>query len=327
MEEQPRAALDEASLATQPVGSVGVSSSRVGAGGSIPITHTVRTRLEVAHEFFHAHARDVLDRRQGLRQDVIDRLTQERRIGVGVRVSEEGGQERHRNHEAEPDVEEKLRVQSLAVRGHCHRWGHLQLTDTRGEDRGFDLALFENEDNLETLWDLCYGRRPLKGEQGPRLWSQAVADWDLEVEAQKVKDRMEQGPDGECPDRASQVVLGEIQFANDDYRYVDLLKLLAARQQIDVDLYVYITATGALQEAIATGTVNFDKMRQAVIAFENLIHVPVWLIGLDVPDGFWELPERRRTRARWRRTWTWPRIHQDDRGAASPRMRDRCIHG
>lgn len=57
---------------------------------------------------------------------------------------------------------------------------------------------------------------------------------------------------------------------------------MAADAAPGVDMYIYITATGTLQNLLSNNTVNYDQVKEILSENEKLIKVPTWLIGLDI---------------------------------------------
>ena len=64
--------------------------------------------------------------------------------------------------------------------------------------------------------------------------------------------------------------------------YRDILKVVQVERDEDVDLLIYITATGNLDKRISTATVNFNKTKKLFEEFKNVLSMPIWLIGIDI---------------------------------------------
>lgn len=148
---------------------------------------------------------------------------------------------------------------------------------------GFDLARYDESANLGRLWSACFGRRPRR--DGAELWERftsrrpGLADLAAEVEGL--------GSEGEdlVVESTTPTILGEIQFGNWGLAYRDVMKLLAATTEIEVDLFVYVTADGDLSRMISSGTVNFERFAKILEDFSSVITVPTWLIGVDFATG------------------------------------------
>jgi hypothetical protein len=148
---------------------------------------------------------------------------------------------------------------------------------------GFDSAQYDEQLNLASLWELCLGRRRLA--DGERVWEANAEPAELAREVRAALDI-----DGRHAfEKQRPTVLGELQFGNWGLLYRDLMRLLAADEQIGIDLFVYITATGRLSTALSSHTVNFEMSKHdGLLSFSNLLRVPTWLIGLDLPPDFWD---------------------------------------
>jgi hypothetical protein len=149
--------------------------------------------------------------------------------------------------------------------------------DSRKE--GFDISAFDASANLAQLWSLCFGQRPRR--DGPALW-RAAKDR-LPVLTQEIEDMATSGRDFQLEKKAP-TVMGDIQFGNWGLAYRDLMRLLDADAQVDVDLYVYITAAPSLRSYLSDGIVDFRIMTDALAQFPRLIRTPIWVIGLGLEE-------------------------------------------
>lgn len=50
----------------------------------------------------------------------------------------------------------------------------------------------------------------------------------------------------------------------------------------EVDLFIYVTATGTLTDSISNSTVNFKKTKGIFEDYKNVLSMPIWLIGIDI---------------------------------------------
>jgi hypothetical protein len=146
---------------------------------------------------------------------------------------------------------------------------------------GFDLAHYDRTANLARLWTVCFGRRPVRDGQG--YWARQIGKRDSWSKA--AHDPIFERPPGD--DLVIQptipTVLGDIQFGNWALAYRDLMRLLDADVQLDVDLYVYITADADLSADLSGGIVTFQGFNAILMQFANLLKVPIWVIGLGRP--------------------------------------------
>ncbi|MBS2970387.1 hypothetical protein J9317_16695 [Metabacillus sp. KIGAM252] len=146
---------------------------------------------------------------------------------------------------------------------------------------GFDFAIYDDHFNILNFWNYCFGRRAI--HNGNDRWTEELnkrIDW-KNIATTNSLDQLPIGTDlvtkKTCP-----IVIGEIQFANWGLLYYDILKAVHIEQFVDIDLLVYVTATGDLASYISTGTVNFNNAKEALEEMKNSIKVPIWLIGIDL---------------------------------------------
>lgn len=149
------------------------------------------------------------------------------------------------------------------------------------KNQGFDFALWDQEYNFMNFRNLCFGRRALSN--GQEHWDKEIlrnANWE-EISRNLEVEKLEKGLDAEL--RKSQpTILGEIQFGNWGLIYRDILKVVQVEKDEDVDLLIYITATGNLNNRISTATVNFKKTKELFEEFKSVLSMPIWLIGVDI---------------------------------------------
>ena len=152
--------------------------------------------------------------------------------------------------------------------------------DYSPKTEGFDFAYYDDRYNLVNFRNLCFGYRPLyNGKKiwetklkGETYWSDLIKDnqWN-NVEGQDIEIK-----------KLIPTVLGEIQFGNWGLVYRDILKVIQIERHIDVDLFIYITATGNLSDAISDSTVSYRKTKSIFEEYKGVLNVPIWLIGLDI---------------------------------------------
>lgn len=147
---------------------------------------------------------------------------------------------------------------------------------------GFDFALIDDEYNIVKLRNLCFGKRPLFN--GEEVWKeQLIKNPYLSILADKMNlTVLPKGIDYEYA-KKTPTVLGEIQFGNWGLGYRDALKVIQIERDEDVDLFVYITATGNLANLISGGTVNYKKTKTNILEqYKDILSMPIWLIGIDI---------------------------------------------
>lgn len=156
--------------------------------------------------------------------------------------------------------------------------------DLDAKVEGFDIAKYDDRSNLGALWTACFGRRPLRN--GEALWQQVRAEPGKTAIADAVAKYPEAVPGRDLRlDRLTPTILGEIQFGNWALAYRDVMKLLAATTETEVDLFVYVVADGALADMISDGTVNFSKFSDILDEFAAVVNVPTLVVGVDFPPG------------------------------------------
>lgn len=146
--------------------------------------------------------------------------------------------------------------------------------------RGFDFSLIDETYNLVNFRNYCYGRRAI--HNGPDKWKEELSkrkDWSY-LSEQLFSDS-EVGLDLKVK-KINPTILGEIQFGNWALAHRDILKVISTQKETDVDLFIYITATGDLSKALSSSTVNFKNMESLLNEFKNVLSMPVWLIGIDL---------------------------------------------
>jgi hypothetical protein len=244
----------------------------------------VGSRLVVSQEHLHHHAVSVLNEHPDLRSRFVDALTGE----IVIEMTE-------RRRRAERYLGVTAQSLNMALKSRFRDAGGWQFEATvqdgvifasaNHETRieGFDIASFGERANLARLWSVCFGRRVLR--EGADLWRRhiylrphlaAIAD---EVDAMGVP-----GQDL-LLDPVEPTVLGEIQFGNWALAHRDIMKLLAAAAETEIDLFVYVAADGRLADMISQGTVSFDKTRDLLMEYSSVVNVPTWLVGIDFADG------------------------------------------
>ncbi|WHY79020.1 BglII/BstYI family type II restriction endonuclease [Neobacillus sp. WH10] len=145
---------------------------------------------------------------------------------------------------------------------------------------GFDFGLFDDLYNLINFRNYCFGRRRI--HDGKKIWQKEITkreDWTELADAYDLES-FEKGVDISYNKRVP-TIMGEVQFGNWGLVYYDLLKTIQIEQTFEIDLFVYITAAGNLSKYISAGTVNFDRTKDALEEFKNILKFPIWVIGVD----------------------------------------------
>jgi hypothetical protein len=152
---------------------------------------------------------------------------------------------------------------------------------TRGSRvEGFDLARYDQEANFARFWSLCHGRRRLF--EGARLYEQELAkrsDW--RTIAGSLRARAVPGEDLVLTERVP-TILGEIQTGNWGLIYRDWFKLLQAKTQRPVDLFIYLVPDGNYAAHLSSGIVTYARALEFVRVEAADITIPTWVVGVDL---------------------------------------------
>lgn len=148
---------------------------------------------------------------------------------------------------------------------------------------GFDFALFDEESNILNFRNYCLGKKAVF--EGTTEWINELdkrADWKRTADRLNLHDTTEDvGIDLPVIKKAP-TVIGEVQFGNWALAYYDMFKVLHLDNLADLDLLIYITATGELNSYLSDGNVNYQNMTDIIAEYSSILKVPIWLIGLDV---------------------------------------------
>lgn len=145
---------------------------------------------------------------------------------------------------------------------------------------GFDFGIYDEVYNLINFRNFCFGRR--SAHNGEFKWNYELMqrkDW-KELASTYDLESYEVGID--LPyNKKTPTIIGEVQFGNWALIYYDILKTIQIEQTFEIDLLIYITAAGDLQNYISDGTVNIMRAESALEEFKNIIKFPIWVIGVD----------------------------------------------
>ena len=147
---------------------------------------------------------------------------------------------------------------------------------------GFDFSLYDEEDDLIRL------RNAFLGDPGRYGGLEALLDQHrkLKLDREELRARIEAiggTPGQDVPhEKRRLTVVGELQFGNWALVKHDLLRLLNCADEVGIDYYIYIAATGRLLRMLSQGVVDFDRATEAVVENRRLLKTPMWVIGLDV---------------------------------------------
>ena len=149
---------------------------------------------------------------------------------------------------------------------------------------GFDFSLYDEDHNWVRIRNNYIGD-PGRFDGKTKLLAinkrvgMNKRDWAKKVSALG-------GSDGQsiASHKTRLTIVGELQFGNWALVKHDLLRLLNSSESLDIDYYIYITATGKLANLLSDGIVTYDKAIGAIDENHRIIKTPLWVIGLDVEE-------------------------------------------
>ena len=186
------------------------------------------------------------------------------------------------------DINKVLRTKMKVVSG-IHEETYVEYgCILHSGEKGFDFSLYDEEYYSIKLRNAFIGNPGMyKGEDALYDLNKRVlksdgktynkSDW-------KKKVTNMGGTPGEniIPKKSRYTMVGEIQFGNWAIVRHDLLRLLNASLDGEIDYYVYITATGNLEEGLSEGIVTYSEVLDLFYENKQLVRMPVWVIGLDI---------------------------------------------
>ncbi len=187
------------------------------------------------------------------------------------------------------DINKKLRAKMSIVNGiHGESCVEYDSILSKGK-KGFDFSLYDEEYYIKRLRNAFIGY--------PGRYN---GDVELNAIYKRVKDSNDKtfkkkdwekkltslgGIAGKNIDTLGKnyyTVVGEIQFGNWALVRHDLIRLLNSERNGEIDFYIYITSTGTLESKLSEGTVTYDNVIEFLNENLQLIHTPMWIIGLDI---------------------------------------------
>lgn len=157
--------------------------------------------------------------------------------------------------------------------------------------KGFDFSLFDEEYNIVRLRNAFVGDPGRFNGETPLLQLNrnvlkpdgttfSRRDWKIKVNSLGGSYGTNIGSQ-----KKRYTVVGEIQFGNWAIVRHDLLRLLNASINGEIDYYVYITATGNLEKKLSSGIVSFEDAVELFKRNSQLIKTPMWVIGIDIDNS------------------------------------------
>lgn len=155
----------------------------------------------------------------------------------------------------------------------------------RSEADRFDIATYDTEEQVQRLWNLCFGEKAL-ADGMPRWESHLDESDDWIAAAESLGLDPEHGEEDIEISKDEPLVLGEIQGGNWGLLYRDLFKLVAASAQSDIDLYVYIVPDKMFSEMISDNTVSYERVVEFLQtrAYRQVLKTPIWVVGVDITN-------------------------------------------
>ncbi|QWH20716.1 hypothetical protein EXW62_27330 (plasmid) [Bacillus mycoides] len=238
--------------------------------------------LYIKNQVFHRHSDLFLEKHNQLKQDV-ESCIQRRLSNLEFKAlkKNESYQKRLGAKSLNASIRSNLRnMTDMKFEVEC-KDGVLYDSPKIGR---FDFALFDSEYNIMNLRNLCFGRRAL--HDGANKWSKELSDrpeWNAIVNKINLPTTTSLGEDIPVIKRKPTVV-GEVQFGNWALGYKDMFRVLKLDETLEVDLLIYIAATGNLEKYLSANIVTFDQIKKTLDEFGSIVKVPIWLIGIDMKD-------------------------------------------
>ena len=154
---------------------------------------------------------------------------------------------------------------------------------------GFDFCLYDEDYYIQKLRNAFVGKPGFYNgkELLKKMYNRVKTkddlfykkkDWETKIEIFNVED----GQNADKFTKNSFTIVGEIQFGNWAIINHDLFRIMKAEKEGEIDLYIYITAAGKLKDMLSTEIVSFDNATNFFRENIQLLHTPIWIIGLDV---------------------------------------------
>lgn len=154
--------------------------------------------------------------------------------------------------------------------------------------KGFDFAVFDEEYNIVKHRNSYIGNPGIYNGEELLLnnYKKIILPNDEKINKRGWKNKIIElgGKTGEniIATKNHYTVVGEIQFGNWALAEHDLLRLLNSSIDGEIDFYIYITATDQLEQKLSSGIVTYDKVINLYNENKQLLHTPIWLIGIDI---------------------------------------------
>lgn len=240
--------------------------------------------LQIAKNYYHHHAREILNANKELQEKMISDLSSSISIIPRLKLTKNIESPGIKAEDLNKQIRNLLKTNSssnLKFEVFEER-GVFYFSSEKSSIGGFDFAYINHEKNLYALRNLCFGE--LQYHDGKSRWDNFLNRNKELKHILSEPEPTEVGKDTYYTKRDSDppLFVGEIQFGNWALAYRDFFKVLKANVQNSIDCLIYIVPTGSLENLLSDGIVTFDKTVKILEEFAKVISVPVWLIGIDI---------------------------------------------
>ncbi len=238
--------------------------------------------LMVKQEHFHHHSDGILTKHLKYRNSILDVLSGPAEIEIIQRKRKDNTYSGFSADSLNAEIRKKLRkINNIKFEVQEHDG----VFYYEGKTGGFDFALIDDVKNLFQLRNLCFGRRSLNN--GIAHWRKEISKneelFSNIISKEEMLDKADFGHDLEYVS-SEPLIVGEIQFGNWALVYRDFFKVLKANTLLNVDVLVYIVATGRLHSGLSDSIVSFKDTCEILEEFKKVVSVPIWVIGIDVNE-------------------------------------------
>lgn len=244
--------------------------------------------LVIRKNYFHHHAYEIIQSNNHIKEFFFKTLNKKIKIipraklskggkiqAKGINANDLNIQIRKLLKNTNSEIELKLEV--------LEEHGVFYFSSEKSAIGGFDFAILNNEANLISLRNLCFGQ--LSYSDADRRWENFMKkNPDLKEMGEKILKVANRGTNIQIQksEKKEPLIVGEIQFGNWALAYRDFFKVLKADVQNNIDCLIYIVPCGNLERYLSDGIVTYDKTVKIIEDFSKVINVPVWLIGIDI---------------------------------------------
>lgn len=247
-----------------------------------------KLRLIMKKNYFHHHAYEIIHANPDIKNFFTDTLNKEINIlprkkkgksGTlkGINANDFNVQIRKLLKDDESKIDLKLEV--------AEDNGVFYFAAKKGSIGGFDFAILNNESNLISLRNLCFGR--VQYADATNRWNNFMKkNPEIKELGAYILKTTKHGLNAikTKTDKKEPLIVGEIQFGNWALAYRDFFKVLKADVQNNIDCLIYIVPCDNLEKYLSDSIVTFNKTIKIIEDFSKVINIPVWLIGIDVKE-------------------------------------------